>query len=63
MKGSGRAFCAGGDIVAVYNMMNQELFFIGISIPWILEFGQKDTPSIRRSMAQNLFTNGQFCNG
>ncbi|KAK4848016.1 hypothetical protein QYF36_008187 [Acer negundo] len=23
MKGSGRAFCAGGDIVAVYNMMNQ----------------------------------------
>lgn len=34
MKGSGRAFCAGGDVVALYRLLNEgmllDIFFYGV---------------------------------
>ncbi|KAK2638016.1 hypothetical protein Ddye_025811 [Dipteronia dyeriana] len=51
-----------GDSCSVFMLKYAELLFTVIPMPWILEFGQKDIPSIRRLMALDLFTNGQFCN-
>lgn len=38
LKGKGRAFCAGGDIVAIYNMLKQGTIFIFCCCKFIFLF-------------------------